>query len=165
LRQPRFLLQLLAACQKEGIHTAVDTSGLAPWEDLEAVARITRLFLFDVKHLEDRIHRRFTGASNTQIVANLRRLGEQHGRIWVRVPVVPGVNDTDENLRSTGELAAGLDGVEKVCLLPYHPLAEDKLRRLGRRSLLDRVERPTDSQMQYLVTVVEATGVAAGLGG
>ena len=165
LWQTRFLLQLLGACREKGIHTAVDTSGLAPWEDLEAVARVTDLFLYDIKHMEDGTHRRFTGVSNAQIVENLRRLGEIHGRIWVRVPVVPGVNDTAENLQATGKLAAGLQGVEKVCLLPYHPLADDKLRRLGRRSILESVERPTDSHMRHLANVVEATGIAAGLGG
>ena len=106
-----------------------------------------------------------TGVSNAQILANLRRLGDVHDRVWVRVPVVPGINDSVEHLRAIGDLAASLRGVEKVCLLPYHPLGEDKLRRQGRESVLENVKRPTDAQMQDLAATVETTGIPAGLGG
>jgi pyruvate formate lyase activating enzyme len=143
----------------------VDTSGLAPWEGLESVAAFTDLFLYDIKHMDDETHRRFTGVSNAQILTNLRRLGAIHRRIWVRVPVIPGVNDSAENLEAIGRLAAGIEGVEKVSLLPYHPLGEDKLRRQGKGSILGEAGRPTDIQMQYLLNVVEAAGVSAGLGG
>lgn len=165
LWQPEFLRQLLEACQEKGIHTAVDTCGLVSWNDLESVAAVTDLFLYDIKHTDEKTHQRFTGVSNVQILANLRRLGAVHRRIWVRVPVIPGVNDSSENLRAIGQLAAGIEGVEKVCLLPYHPLGEDKLRRQGRQSILENVGRPTETQMQNLANVVEAAGVATGLGG
>lgn len=165
LWQSGFLYELLKACRYQGIHTAVDTSGLAPWEDLARVASVTDLFLFDVKHMDDEIHRQVTGVSNTRILANLRRLGEIHRHIWIRVPVVPGINDSVENLRATGRLAASLEGVEKICLLPYHPLGVDKLRRQGLGSVLEDVERPTDVQMQQLARLVETTGVTTGLGG
>ena len=165
LGQPRFLLELLQACREQRIHTAVDTSGLVPWVDLEAVAEATDLLLYDVKHLDDAAHRRFTGVSNAQILANLRRLSARHHRIWLRVPVVPGVNDSPEHLLAIGQLAAGLSGIEKVCLLPYHPLGEDKLRRQGRKSAMENVGRPSVKQMQNLANVVETMGVSAELGG
>lgn len=165
LWQPEFLRQLLRACREEGIRTAVDTCGLAPWDDLESVAGVTDLVLYDIKHMDDHVHRRFTGVSNVQILANLRRLGALHRRIWVRVPVIPGVNDSPENLQAIGELAASLEGVEQVRLLAYHPLGEDKLRRQGKTSALEDVGRPTATQMQMLVNVVEAAGVSAALGG
>ena len=129
------------------------------------MAAATDLFLYDIKHMDETTHRRFTGVSNVRILANLRRLGAVHRRIWLRVPVIPGVNDSSENLRAIGQLAAGIEGVEKVCLLPYHPLGEDKLRRQGRQSILENVGRPTETQMQNLANVVEAAGVATGLGG
>jgi pyruvate formate lyase activating enzyme len=143
----------------------VDTSGLVPWEELESVASLTDLFLYDVKLIDDRAHREFTGASNTQILANLRRLGRRPGRIWIRVPVIPGVNDSHQNLEATADLAASTPGVERVCLLPYHPLGEDKLRRLGQSSALAGLERPTETHMQSLLNLVEASGVSASLGG
>jgi len=165
LWQPDFLRHLLEASRAKGIHTVVDTCGLVPWDDLESVAAVTDLFLYDIKHMDDETHRRFTGVSNARILSNLRRLGSLHRRIWVRVPVIPGVNDSPENLRAIGQLAAGTEGVEKVCLLPYHPLGEDKLRRQGRQSNLENVGRPTERQMQNLANVVEAAGIATGLGG
>jgi pyruvate formate lyase activating enzyme len=165
LWQPDFLRQLLEASRAKGIHTAVDTCGLVPWDDLESVAAVTDLFLYDIKHMDDETHRRFTGVSNAQILSNLCRLGSLHRRIWVRVPVIPGVNDSPENLRAIGQLAASTEGVEKVCLLPYHPLGEDKLRRQGRQSNLENVGRPTERQMQNLANVVKAAGIATGLGG
>lgn len=165
LWQSSFLCELLEACREQGIHSVVDTSGLAPWVDLEPVADRTDLLLYDVKVIDDAAHRRFTGASNAQILANLRRLGERQRRIWIRIPVVPGLNDSPENLRATAELAAAVPGVERVCLLPYHPLGEDKLRRLGRSSEMVGRERPAESHMQRLLNLVEATGIPASLGG
>ena len=165
LWQSAFLRQLLLACREQGIHTAVDTSGLVSWEELESVAGLTDLFLYDVKLMDDRAHREFTGASNQQILANLRRLGRVFSRVWIRVPVVPGVNDSAENLEATAALAASTPGVERVCLLPYHPLGEDKLRRLGQSSALAGLERPTETHMHDLLSLVEASGVSASLGG
>lgn len=164
LWQAGFLRQLLLACREQGVHTVVDTSGLAPWEELESVAGLTDLFLYDVKLIDDRAHRKFTGVSNAQILANLRRLGDGRQRIWVRVPVIPGINDSHENLEATADLAASMSGVERICLLPYHPLGEDKLRRLGQRAALAGLERPTETDMQGLLKLVEAAGVSGSLG-
>ena len=165
LGQHGFLEDLLVACREQGVHTAVDTSGLVPWANLDAVADLCDLWLYDVKLIDDRKHRHFTGASNGQIHANLRRLGDGSRRIWIRVPVVPGINDTPENLEATARLAASIPGVERVCLLPYHPLGRDKLRRMGHLGDLVDVERPTDLQMQAMLNLVEAAGVPASLGG
>jgi len=165
LWQAGFLRRLLSACRNLGIHTAVDTSGLASWEDLAAVAELTDLILYDIKMMDDGVHQTYTGVSNRPILANLRRLGAVHRRIWVRVPVIPGINDSQENLEATARLAASAEGVERVCLLPYHPLGEDKLRRLGRDSILTELSRPSTARMENLVNMVEATGVSASLGG
>jgi pyruvate formate lyase activating enzyme len=163
--QSSFLCELLEACREQGIHCVVDTSGLAPWVELEPVADRTDLLLYDLKVIDDAEHRRLTGVSNAQILANLRRLGERQRRIWIRIPVVPGLNDSPENLQATAELAASVPGVERVCLLPYHPLGEDKLRRLGRSPEMVGLQRPAESHMQRLLNLVEATGIPASLGG
>jgi pyruvate formate lyase activating enzyme len=165
LSQPRFLRRLLAASRHQGVHTAVDTSGLTPWRELESVADLTDLFLYDVKALDDDTHRLWTGVSNESILSNLRRLGAVHPRIWVRVPVVPGVNDAPDHLQAIGRLAAGLSGVERVCLLPYHPLGEDKRRRQGRLADRQAASRPPSTALQELVDLVATTGVTAALGG
>lgn len=165
LRQAGFLRAALQACRVRGLHTAVDTCGLASAEELLSVAEITDLFLFDVKMMDDDKHRRFTGVSNRQILANLEALGRAERRIWMRVPVIPGVNDDAENLEATAKLAASIPSVERVCLLPYHPLGESKSRRLDRGSSPPHLEAPTRGEMQNLVELVEAEGIAASIGG
>lgn len=165
LRQAGFLRSALEACKHERIHTAVDTCGLVGQEELLSVAKLTDLFLFDVKMMDDDKHRRYTGVSNRQILANLQALGRRERRIWMRVPVIPGVNDDTENLEATARLAASIPSVERVCLLPYHPLGESKSRRLDRDASLPDLEAPTPSQMQALVELVEAEGIAASIGG
>lgn len=165
LRQAGFLRAALEACRLQGLHTVVDTCGLAAEQDLLAVAEVTDLFLFDVKMMDDDRHRRYTGVSNRRILANLEALGRSENRIWMRVPVIPGVNDDAENLEATAKLAASIPSVERVCLLPYHPLGESKSRRLDRDSSLPDLEAPTLGEMQNLVALVEAEGIAASIGG
>jgi len=165
LWQAGFLAASLRACKGIGIHTAVDTCGLAPWGQLVTVAEATDLFLFDVKIIDDAGHREHTGVSNRQILQNLQKLGEKHSRIWLRVPVIPGINDNRENLEAIARLAATIPAVERVCLLPYHPLGEDKLKRSGRMTQPVPIDRPTPTHMQNLAAVVEAAGISARIGG
>ena len=165
LRQAGFLRAALEACRFQGLHTVVDTCGLAAEQDLLAVAEVTELFLFDVKMMDDDRHRRYTGVSNRRILANLEALGRTARAIWLRVPVIPGVNDDAENLEATARLAARTPSVERVCLLPYHPLGESKSRRLNRDSSLPDLEAPTPGELQSVVEMMEAEGIAASIGG
>jgi pyruvate formate lyase activating enzyme len=131
LAQPEFLLALLAACRAEGISTAVSTCGAVPREVLEAAEPLTDLFLFDVKHLDSEAHRRLTGQGNEEILDNLRWLaGRRPDDIVVRMPLVPGVNDSPQNLKETGDLLAAL-GLTRFELLPYHELGASKYEELG----------------------------------
>jgi pyruvate formate lyase activating enzyme len=131
LVQPEFLTAVLKACRNREIHTAVDTSGCVPQEDLLAAARWTDLFLYDLKTLDDERHRRYTGVSNRLILENLQALGQVHGNIWVRVPLVPGVNDDPRDLEDVVRLAAAVPGVRQVNLLSYHATGAAKFARLG----------------------------------
>lgn len=165
LGQLPFLLEALAACRAEEIRTAVDTSGAASLDGLLAAARLTDLFLYDVKVVDDATHRRVTGVSNRRILSNLRKLADHHDNIWLRVPVVPGINDDPRNLEATAELAAVLPSVRKVCLLPYHRIGEEKLRRLGRGPGTEEFVEPAPGHVRRLARLVEAAGVEAQIGG
>lgn len=165
LHQPAFLRQALSACRKEGLHTAVDTCGLAPRDEILAVAALTDLFLYDVKFIDDRRHREHTGAGNEAILANLSALIEAGRSIWLRVPVIPDVNDDRENLDGIAGLAASLPGVERVCLLPYHRNGERKLARLGRRVGAQETLPPEAAQMQRAAARFEAVGLTPEIGG
>ena len=164
LRQPRFLSALLRACREQGIRTAVDTSGLAPRAELLAAAALADLVLFDLKLIDEQRHREQTGVSNRSILANLRALAETHPRLWIRVPVLPGVNDDPENLAATAAFVASLSRVERVSLLPYHKLGQDKLRRLGHRPTPAEIAPPSAERMGELAAELDAAGVPATIG-
>ena len=131
LAQPEFALSVLAACKDRRIHTAVDTCGFAEWDVLDAVASQTDLFLYDVKQLDDDRHRELTGVSNVLILENLERLGESGRRIWIRYPLIPGVNDAEDDIVALGKLVSRLRSVDAIHLLPFHRGGERKRVGLG----------------------------------
>ncbi len=133
LAQIDFLDALLRACRAHGLHTALDTSGYAPWEALDRVRAQVELFLYDLKLMDEERHRRFTGVSNGAILGNLRALSERGHRIVVRVPVIEGVNDDPASMDAIAAFAAGLPRVEAIELLRGHRFASGKYERLGRR--------------------------------
>ncbi len=165
IMQPQFCRELLAACRSEGIHTAVDTCGAVPREDLVSVAPLTDLFLYDIKVIDEQTHREHTGATNKAILDNLRELGRVHDNIWVRIPVVPGLNDTVQDMREIAHFAASTDGVRQINLLPYHEMGSGKTQRLG--SLRPPVSAPAPSgeAMEALAEAVRDFGLNVIIGG
>jgi pyruvate formate lyase activating enzyme len=132
LAQAPFSISLLTECRKRRIHTAVDTCGYAEWEVLRDVARSADLVLYDVKHANADRHRELTGVPNERILENLSRLDGEGCALWIRIPVIPGLNDAPEEIAALGGIVAALDAVEAVHLLPYHRGGEAKRERLGR---------------------------------
>jgi len=165
LRQAAFVLDCLRALAELQVHTAVDTCGLAERDDLLRAAELADLFLFDVKHLDAARHSEWVGASNERIIENLHALARVHPAIWLRVPVVPGVNDDAINLRRTAELAASLPGVERVSLLPYHDLGAGKRERVGLGAPSFAGSSPGPDRMREVAAVFEEEGLLAVIGG
>jgi pyruvate formate lyase activating enzyme len=131
LDQPAFTAAILSACQAEDIHTALDTSGFCAWETLDRLQADVDLFLYDIKIMDDRLHRDNTGVSNQLILDNLKRLAESGHKLILRVPLIPGITDGEDNLRAVAELAQSLPNILHVDLLPYHDTARLKYQRLG----------------------------------
>jgi pyruvate formate lyase activating enzyme len=165
LAQGAFLLACLDACRRAGLRTAVDTCGAAPRETAVAAARRTHLVLWDVKHLDAARHRELVGAPLAPILANLAAVAEVGVPIWLRVPVVPGMNDDDDNLAAVARLAAATANVERVSLLPYHRTGTGKLGRLGLADPLPGAAAPPDGRMAELAARVAASGVETRIGG
>ena len=130
--QIEFLSVILRLCRENGVHTAVDTAGNVPFERFEKILPWTDLFLYDVKCFDAKKHKEYTGADNTRILENLRRLFSLSARIVVRVPVIAGVNDTPEEMRAIHAFLDSCGRPEKVELLPYHAFGENKYAALGR---------------------------------
>jgi pyruvate formate lyase activating enzyme len=131
LGQPEFLTALLEACGALGIHRAVDTSGCAEAAVMARVAPLTDLFLYDLKTVDPLRHRRHTGSGNGRILANLRALSAAGAALRIRIPLVPGLNDDPESLEALAGFIAALPRAHPVDLLPFHPAAAAKYRRLG----------------------------------
>lgn len=163
--QVGFLLAALEACGRAGIHSAVDTSGACDLDDLLAVAKRTDLVLFDVKVMDPERHLRCTGVSNEGLLANLRALARCHDQIWLRVPVVPGINDDEENMAATARLAVSLPAVRRVHLLPYHRFGSHKRSRLGVRRAQNGLRPPTAERLQSLAGQLAAAGIESHIGG
>ena len=126
-----FTRDLLAAAKAARIHTAVETSGYAPRERIEALLPLVDLWLWDVK-APPSLHKALVGVEAAPILDNLAFIASRGAKIVLRCPLVPGVNDSDEALRHIRRLAETTPGVAKVDIEPYHPMGEDKNRRLGR---------------------------------
>ena len=163
LFQWEFVSKLLKTCKERSLHTALDTTGYARWNALENVLKYVDLVLYDIKHMDSRSHKEGTGKGNSLILSNLHRIGST-SKVWLRVPLIPGYNDTVENLREVGKLGAEI-GAEKVSLLPYHEYGKMKYEQLGRSYPLEQVKPPSSEHVQELKKVVEDFGLKVTISG
>jgi pyruvate formate lyase activating enzyme len=159
LTQGAFTTALLAQCQAEGFHTALDTSGHAAWRVLRRVIPHVDLVLYDVKHISPRQHKRYTGASNRLILTNLRRLCEVGVPIEIRMPIIPTLNDAQKTISATARLLGSLPNITGVRLLPYHRLAGSKYQSLGRENTLPDVAPPSLQHLQQIAEWMRPHGL------
>ncbi len=165
LLQRDFLLALLRACQEREIHTAVDTCGFSTWETLDSVREDVNLFLYDLKLMDDARHRKFTGASNECILENLQALSLRGHTIVLRVPIIPGINDDDENVRQIGAFAAALPHLKRVDILPYHHIALEKYKRLKKVYALSETRPPADERITRIAQILRRFDLHVKIGG
>ncbi len=133
LLQSEFCAELLRLAKEQGIDTAVDTAANVPYAAFEAVLPYTDKILLDLKIMNDCLHREYTGVSNGLILENARRLFEEDVDVYIRIPVIGGVNDSAENARAAAEFLSGASNVREIKLLAYHNMAEDKALSVNRR--------------------------------
>lgn len=162
LLQWEFVREVAKKCKEKGIHTALDTTGYAKWDVMEEVLQYIDLVLYDIKHMDSRIHFEGTGVFNELILDNARKTAKRV-RTWLRFPVIPNYNDSSSNVESLGEFALELK-VEKVSLLPYHSWGEQKYGRLGRTYGCSGLESPSEERIQELKEDVESYGLQLAVG-
>lgn len=165
LMQPEFLQALLQSCQRREIHTALDTCGFAPWETIDRIRPYVDLFLYDLKLMDDDTHRRFTGVSNHRILTNLEALSEHGHGIILRIPIIPGINDDEENVGQIAEFAAKLPCLAGIDLLPYHTTASDKYERLGLAYELQETHPPSTEILTHTAGLLRKFGLQVKIGG
>lgn len=165
LGQSEFTLELLLECKKRDINTAVDTSGYGNTDALEKIAGFADLFLYDIKLMDNEKHIQYTGVSNNLILHNLKMLSESGKKIWIRIPVIPGINDNAANIEATSKLIKSTVGIQQVNLLPYHNTAMDKYRRLNKKYDLQDVKQPQKEYMDIILDLYRKQGINAYVGG
>jgi pyruvate formate lyase activating enzyme len=167
LAQPGFATSILRLCKGVYIHTALETCGYVKWEIFEEVLNFVDLLLYDFKHMDPVKHKKYTGVSNRLILDNARRASRKLSiPMWVRIPVIPGYNDSSENIEATAKFIAEELGncVKRVSLLPYHRLGETKFERLE-ASYSVSTSPPSEEHLQELQKVFERFGLSAYIGG
>lgn len=163
---PRFAGELLAGARARGIHTCLDTNGYCEWDVLLGLSRLADIVLFDLKHMDPVEHKKGTGVENGLILQNLSRLSETGSELWVRIPVIPGFNDSIGLHEQASAFLAGLPGgIARVDLLPYHNWCQDKYGWLGRDWRLRETESLDPVFLEIHAEVYRARGLKTTIGG
>jgi len=163
--QVEFLSALLQACKESGINTILDTCGYAYSEEFDRICGLVDLFLYDIKIIDDTEHLKYTGKSNKLILENLKMLSENGEKIEIRIPIVPGITDTEENLEAIVRFLAHLENIYKVCLLPYNKLGEDKLEKFNMVNKLGCLTTKTRDELLSIGKKFKSYGYEVKIGG
>lgn len=164
MAQIEFLENTVTACKAEGLHIAVDTSGFAPWSSFEKIVNQTDLFLYDLKMMDAEKHLMYTGVSNELILENLNKLSDLGKTIYIRIPIIPTVNDDQENINNTISFLKTLN-ISQVNLLPYHNLGKGKAERFSEVYKLSDINSPTDEEMNKICHQFTTAGFKTVIGG
>jgi pyruvate formate lyase activating enzyme len=165
--QPEFALGILKACKDRGIHTAIETCAYVKWSIFNELLKYLDLVYIDIKHMSPAEHKNLTGKSNGLILENIKRVAMNYPDkpLIIRIPVIPGYNDSDKNIINTVQFLRQLDGDHKIELLPYHKLGVSHYRMLSRDYPMPDLESPPEERMRALEELVESYGIPAQIGG
>ena len=165
LDQPEFLLQLLKQSKLREIHTALDTSCYADQNLIKSVAPYTDIFLCDIKHMQTTKHKELTGVGNEIILQNIYCLSDLDKTIIIRIPLVPGLNDDDENIEATGRYVLTLKGVKRIDLLPYHSGGREKTNRLLSNINIIDAQNQSEQQLNKIAAKLRRLEIEVKIGG
>jgi pyruvate formate lyase activating enzyme len=146
-----FLLEILKKCKENGIHTAVDTAGHIPFQSFEKILPYTDLFLYDIKCFDNEKHKKYVGVENELILENLKKLFHANAKIWIRIPVISDVNDSAEEMQSIKAFLSQNGKPEKIELLPYHAMGENKYAAIKKEA--QRFTPPDNKKLKELKAI------------
>lgn len=165
LSQGEFLINLAKELKARNIHITIDTSGYAPWEHIEKLLPYVDLFLYDLKIINDEKHKLYTGVSNKIIIDNLRKLAKAGADIYIRIPIIPTVNDGDEDIKGFLQLLKEIGGFKYINLLPYHNISTEKYKRLNLEYQITDIKEPTVEDLENIKNTFERHGFKVKIGG
>ena len=163
---PEHVRDIARKYKEDGVSTAIETCGFVPWENYKMVMDYIDIFLFDIKMLDEKKHLKYTGGSNRQILENARRLHEQGKTVIPRMPIIPGINDSKEDIaRAAKWMKANLGDGLQMHVLPYHNFGLNKYRALEKPYFLEDLKAPEDEQMEAVKAQFEEYGFDVNIGG
>jgi len=148
LSQWRVVRRIFKRLQAKGIRTALDTCGYAPWEALKDILPYTNLVLYDLKHMDGETHKQLTGKDNSLILANAEGTAKRV-ETWFRMPLIPGYNDCEKNIKELAKFAVSL-GVNKISLLVFHEFGKNKYEQIG-EEYLPIIPKPSGNEWIEIV--------------
>ncbi len=163
--QYRFLFDVLKICKEEHIHTAIDTSGLVQADIFKESLDLTDVFLMDIKLTGKEDHMKYTGVDNKRILENLSVLLDRKKTTYIRFPMIPGVNDQEEHIRSVISLIQGRSNVKRVDLLPYHKIASHKYDKLNMDYKMQGIDEPDEIKVLHVRDQFLQAGLNVKIGG
>jgi pyruvate formate lyase activating enzyme len=156
LLNPDFNKKLFRALKEEGIGVGVDVCGHVPWANIEQILPYIDFFLWDIKHMDSKKHKELTGVPNELILSNARSVSERNIPLYIRIPMITGYNDSEENIRATCEFSQRLSSIVEVNLLPLHHLGKTRYDSLNRSYLVANLPLVPDSVLQHMKRLVES---------
>lgn len=166
LMQPDFLCDILKSCKQNGFTTTVDTTGYAQPDIFSSIIDLVDLFLYDIKFIDDCLHKKYAGVSNINILSNLQALINQNKSIILRLPVIPGITNQKKNIDEIINFILNLNLEEnRIDLLPYHKIARHKYQKLNKDYLMGDTLEPSADDMNHLKRKFELAGLKVSLGG
>lgn len=159
IAQADFVAALFKKCREAGFHTNADTSGYGDPAGLEKILEYSDLVYYDLKHLDPVKHKEYTGQSNELILKNLKLVVEKGVPLVIRVPLIPGYNDSEENLRALAQTVADVAKNAPVSIMPYHRYGANKYRMLDMVYPLEDVREPTQDELQKVKEIIESYGL------
>lgn len=164
-KQTEFLRELILQCKGKGYHVAIDTSGATNYKNIEKVLPYTDLFLYDLKLMPNEKHKEYVGASNELIIENLKKLSKEDVEIFIRLPLIKNINDTDEHIDQVIDLIKDMENVSQVNLLEYHRMGENKYDRLDLEYTLKSYDKPEAERMREIKEKFEDADIKVVIGG
>ena len=165
LIQHVFLSNILRQSKINGLHTAVDTSGYISFNAFESVMDYTDIFLYDIKLMDNTDHQKYTGVSNQLILENFKKLLQSKKKINVRIPLIPGITDTEKNLISIRKYLFNFNGINQIDLLPFNKIAESKYKRFNKVSPLGNLETQSEQQLFFIKSIFNGLDIKVTLRG
>jgi pyruvate formate lyase activating enzyme len=165
LSQPEFATELLKACKNAGYNTSIETTSFASLESINKVLEYVDLVLLDIKVMNSKLHKVYTGQSNDLILNNIKHIVDTGKEVIIRIPLIPSVNDTDENISKTINFIKELQLIKEVHILPYHRLGINKYDYLGYDYLLKHKLTPEEEHIESIKDMFEKEGFICKIGG